>query len=58
MATKIDKEKVKLATALVSERTARIELQARRVQLLGALVGFASVFVGVLGALAILVPRL
>lgn len=57
MATKIDKEKLKLATALVSERTARVELQARRVQLLGALVGFATVSVGLLGTLAILVLR-
>jgi hypothetical protein len=58
MATKIDKEKLRLATALVKERTARIELQARRVQLLSSLVSMVTVSVGLFGALVILALRL
>lgn len=54
----MDKEKVKLATALVNERTAQIELHTRRVQLLASLVKLATVFVGLVGVLAVLALRL
>lgn len=58
MATKIDKSRVKLATALVNERTSQIELQARRIQLLSSLVKLATVSVVLLMVLAILALRL
>jgi hypothetical protein len=58
MATKIDKSQVRFATAIVNERTAKIELEARRIQLVVALVKLATVSVCLLGALAILVLRL
>jgi hypothetical protein len=53
MASEIKRLRLEHATALVKERTARLELQARWVQLWCALAGFATAAVTVLGGLLI-----
>ncbi|MFL5897377.1 MAG: hypothetical protein ACJ76D_02780 [Solirubrobacterales bacterium] len=53
MASEIKRLRLEHATALVKERTARLELHARLVQLLCALVGLATASISVLGALLI-----
>lgn len=58
MASKIDKARVELATAIVAERTAEIEFRTRRLQLMAALVKLVTVSIGLLGFLVILVLRI
>lgn len=53
MASKMDRLRVEHATALVKERTARIELRARWLQLWVAAVGLTTALITALGALLI-----
>lgn len=54
MASEITKLRIEHATALVKERTTRLELHVRVVQLLCAVVGLATASISVVGALLIL----
>lgn len=58
MASRIDKARVELATAIVAERTAEIELRTRRLQLMAALVKLVTAWIGLLGLLVILALRI
>lgn len=53
MASEIKRLRLEHATALVKERTARLELHARLVQLLCAVVGLGTAAISVVGALLI-----
>lgn len=53
MASEINRLRLEHATALVKERTARLELHARRVQFACAVVALATAATSVLGGLLI-----
>lgn len=54
MAEKLDKSRVEYATAMVKYRTAVLEIRARKIQLLVALVGFSTTAIGGIGALLVM----
>ncbi len=58
MATEFDKARVEFATAIVNERTAKIELLARWVQLSIALVKLATAATSAIAILVLIALRL